>query len=238
VTSPMEMTVEELKRKLQAMSQLGWIRSSRSGDTGVGHTLEGLLGYGEKNLFLPDWGEVEVKTTRADSSTPITLLSKSPTLVERLDRRSLVRRHGYWDPARQRQALYVTIDAVAPNSQGWIMKINEELDRIEFLHRGELVAYQDVTELSRKLEEKVSNLVLIIAERKREEKTEFFRYAEAYLLGNAAIDRLLTLLQTGVITFDWRMHLKDTGAVRDHGAVYRIAERNLHKLYTRREKLL
>lgn len=238
MTSVLEMTVEELRRKLSNIKEVGWIRSARRGPTGVGHTLEGLLGYAENNISLPDWGTFEVKTTRKDQSNLVTLFSKVPKRVPGITPRSLVEEHGYWDGEKGRQALYVTVTATEVNTQGWIMCLNSMENRIEFFHNGDMVAYQDLVELQDIVSKKVSNLVLILAERKTEGGTEFFRYDEAYLLADADAENFGQLILDGYIVFDWRMHIKSSGRVRDHGPGYRILEKSMVHLYNHREQLV
>ena len=238
MTSVLEMTVEEIKRKIEKLKGLGWVRSYRKGNTGVGHTMEGLLGYGENNIALPDWGILEIKTTRRDSSTPITLFSKSPALVPKTSRKVFMEKHGYWDDKRERQALYCTLNAISENSLGWKMVVDRGADSILFMHHGVTVATQDPTSLKEKMAEKLSNLVLIIADRKQEGKDEYFQYNEAYLLAGADHEHLLDLIEVGDITFDWRMHLKASGTVRDHGPGYRMLETKLPNLYGHKERLV
>jgi hypothetical protein len=238
MTSVIEMTLDELTRKIEKLKDLGWIRSYRRGNTGVGHTMEGLLGYGENPLALPDWGIFEIKTTRRDSKTPVTLLSKTPKRIPGISREEFMRDHGYWDEERKRQALYCTLNAIKENSLGWILSISRAEGLINFIHNKEVIATQDVSSLQKKFEEKITNLVLIIADRKKDGKDEYFRYSEAYLLAKADIDRLLDLLESGDITFDWRMHLKKSGTVRDHGPGYRMLETKLPKLYNHIERLV
>ncbi len=62
MTSVLEMTVEELKRKIEKLRDLGWVRSYRKGNTGVGHTMEGLLGYGLCKIIQGFRGELTTKS--------------------------------------------------------------------------------------------------------------------------------------------------------------------------------
>ena len=45
------MTLLELKRKLRAIQALGFVKTHRTGDTGIGKTLEDLLGIKENNML-------------------------------------------------------------------------------------------------------------------------------------------------------------------------------------------
>ncbi len=238
MTSIHEMTIEELRKKLEKLKDYGWIRSYRRGSTGIGHTMEGLLGFAENNLSIPDWGTVEIKSARRNSTSPISLLTKMPRIIEGLSRIDLVRKHGYWDTKQQRYALYTTLTATSVNSLGWKLFVNHSTQRIEFTHNNEIVAFQDFVQLQKALQKKVTNLVLIIADSRKEGKFEYFNYNEAYILSDADIKNLLILIENGDISFDWRMHLKTTGSVRDHGPAYRMQERKLINLYAVRKRLI
>lgn len=238
MTSLVEMTVEELARKIQNVKELGWVRTARRGPTGIGHTLEGLLGYAENNISIPDWGVFEVKATRKDQRNLITLISKVPKLAEGITSRKLITEHGYWDRKMERQALYCTVSATDANSLGWRMTIDPLQTRIAFEHRGQAMAFQEIALLKDALSKKIGNLVLVSASRKLERREEFFHYDEAFLLANADLNRVTALLREGSILFDWRMHMRPDGSVRDHGPGYRMFEADLPKLYSIRKKLV
>ena len=70
-----QLSLEKFKIKFEQIKKLNWIRSKRKGPTGVGQTLEHLLGLTENNIALPDLGTVKLKAHRADSSSMITLFT-------------------------------------------------------------------------------------------------------------------------------------------------------------------
>ena len=73
-------TKESLKEELREIRSLGWVENKRKGnDGGVGNTLEDLLGIEENNLPLPNAGEWELKTQRADTTSLITLCHMEPS---------------------------------------------------------------------------------------------------------------------------------------------------------------
>jgi len=73
------MTLPELKRKLKAIKALGFVKTHRKGDTGIGKTLEDLLGIKENNIPLPDIGEIaELKAYRRSASSMLTLFTLEP----------------------------------------------------------------------------------------------------------------------------------------------------------------
>lgn len=48
------MGIDELKEKLSALKEGGYVVSMRRGNTGIGYTLETLLGVDENNLQTPE----------------------------------------------------------------------------------------------------------------------------------------------------------------------------------------
>lgn len=75
---------EELKLKIKAIHDLGFIRSITPGDPGVGDTLEHALGINRNNAKSPDYRGIELKATRLTrngtkrNKTRATLFTKVP----------------------------------------------------------------------------------------------------------------------------------------------------------------
>lgn len=71
-------TLDDFIREYKRIINMGWIKAHRSGPTGIGKTLEDLLGIKENNLDMPDFGEYELKSCRIDSNSMLTMFTKSP----------------------------------------------------------------------------------------------------------------------------------------------------------------
>jgi hypothetical protein len=232
------LTREELIERLEWVQTQGWVKGEEMGDGTHGHTLEVLLGVPENNFAIPDLGEFELKSSLKDANTPVTLFSKVPTRIGSRSLSEFIQRHGYWDEKKNRQALYCTISATEKNSLGWLITIDHEEKRIEFLHQDQKVAHQEIIPLKDIISRKVQNLALVIAERMKLDGIKRYRYSKAYLLTGADSELLVKLIQQGAITFDWRMHIKPDGSARDHGSAYRMKEKNLLLLYKNKRRLL
>ena len=74
-------TLEDFISKYQNIVNTGWITTHRSGPTGIGKTLEDLLGIPENNLHEPDFGEYELKSCRINSKSMLTMLHKRHNLL-------------------------------------------------------------------------------------------------------------------------------------------------------------
>lgn len=71
-------TLEDFIREYRKIKEMGWIRTHRAGPTGVGKTLEDLLGIEENNHDAPDFGEYELKSCRVNSQSMLTMFTKTP----------------------------------------------------------------------------------------------------------------------------------------------------------------
>lgn len=71
-------TLEEFISSFEQIRDIGWIRTHRSGPTGIGKTLEDLLGIPENNYDEPDFGNYELKSCRINSNSMLTLFTKTP----------------------------------------------------------------------------------------------------------------------------------------------------------------
>ena len=74
-------TLGDVKKQLLDIKSMGFIKTHRVHDTGIGKTLEDLLGVSENNIKLPDIGDTELKAKRIDSGSMLTLATKSPLPV-------------------------------------------------------------------------------------------------------------------------------------------------------------
>ena len=72
------MEFEEFLVKIKEIENMGYIKSHRLGDTGIGKTLEDVLGLVENNIAGPDFSVYELKSGRKDSSSMLTLFTKAP----------------------------------------------------------------------------------------------------------------------------------------------------------------
>ena len=64
---------------------------------------------------------------------------------------------------------------------------------------------------------------------------EYFHYIEAQYTQNPYIDKLQTLIETGIITLEYAMHLKPSGVVRHHGFSFKIKANQQESLFSKPE---
>jgi hypothetical protein len=72
------ITYSELLEKLKAIKKMGYVKTHRAGNKGIGKTLEDLLGITENNVPGPNATMIELKSARKNVSSMLTLFTKSP----------------------------------------------------------------------------------------------------------------------------------------------------------------
>src|SRR3989339_2187904 len=87
-------TLAKIKKELTTLKELGWIKSNRKHNTGIGKTLEDYLKIKENNIALPNFGIMELKSQRINTISMMTLFTKSP---EGITNSEIRKRFGYPD---------------------------------------------------------------------------------------------------------------------------------------------
>lgn len=75
----MQENIKKFKELFLRSKKLGFIKSHRSNNTGIGKTFEDICGIIENNFDAADFEGIEIKSHRAMSNSYITLFTKSPT---------------------------------------------------------------------------------------------------------------------------------------------------------------
>ncbi len=233
------MRLLELTKRLQSLRDKGFVKTIRKGPTGIGHLLEHELELKENNIAIPDiGGRVELKATRRNASSLITLFTFNKG-VWRIKQADLIAKYGYMDE-NERHALYNIVNMKTPNSQGFYLTIDIEkhLIILRNVSVNNSIAEWSTYVIAGKFMTKLDRLVLILADSKYEEDAEYFHYNEAYLLEEPTPDKFLEAFEKNELMIDLRMHLKESGGVRNHGTGFRISEKNLMDLYARIKQLM
>jgi len=234
------MTLTEIEKRLKALKAKGYIDSLRKGPTGIGYTFEYELGLKETNVSIPDLGgRVELKATRKNSSSLITLFTFNKG-VWKISQKDLIKTYGYKDE-KGRQAFYNVVWQNSANSQGLLIESDEKenLVKIMSVKTGQLIAEWSVFNLVAKFVTKFERLIFIMAHSKRNvENKEQFHFAEAYYLEKPSVKSFIKSFKNGNIGIDIRMHLKPNGSVRNHGTGIRVYESKLLSLFEKSRSLL
>lgn len=233
------MQLNQLIRKLVNLKEKGFIKSLRKGPTGIGHLLESELDLDETNIAIPDiGGRVELKATRRNVNSLITLFTFNRG-VWRVKQKEIIDKYGYVDE-QGRKALYNIVNTKTPNSQGFYLISDPSKHLVILKNKNEqnIIAEWSTYVIAGKFMTKLDRLLLIFADNKFENDTEYFHFNEAYLLEHPTPEQFLEAFAKNELMIDLRMHLKEAGGVRNHGTGFRISEKNLTDLYAKKRKLL
>lgn len=239
----MIQTLDDFIREFTKIKEMGWIRTHRSGNTGIGKTLEDLLGIPENNIQGPDFGEYELKSGRKNSSSMLTILTKSPSPAK--SNTYLRLKYGYSSSAytNDKKVLHSTLNAVNFTNiadTGLELKLEYDDDKIYIRSRTEIEnVFWTKNELKRKFESKIKNkIVYVKADSRNSGSNEEFYFNEAYLVYGFSYESLVDLLQKGKIYLDLRIGQYPNGKTHDHGTAFRIREIDQDLLFTNRQRLV
>jgi hypothetical protein len=222
----MKLTTTEFSSKFRDIREMGYVPTLRNGPTGIGFTLETMLGIKENNDASPDIEGAELKAHRANSSNLITLFTfnnkawKMPPL-------EAVKKYGSLDKDG-RKGLYYTM-SLKPNSAGLFLFI--EKDSISVRHvSGEIVVQWSLEALSARFIKKLPSLIFVTALTELRDDKEYFHFQRAQLMKDTSPELLRNQFELENIVVDLRLHDKGTRA-RNHGTGFRAYENKLPQLF-------
>ncbi len=231
---------EELIQKLREIKEQGWIRTHRKGNTGIGKTLEDLLGIKENNIPGPNAAMIELKAIRKNVSNMITLFTKSP--LPKGANTILLERYGYESRrGNKRKELHITISAKEFNNiKGKTgLKVDIKGNRVDIINiDNEVLGYWEKETLEDSFEKKLPKLLLVMADARGSGSNEEFWYNEAWLLSGFDFDNFVRLLKEGIILVDIRIGQYPDGRTHDHGTAFRIFPDKLDLCFSHRERIM
>lgn len=212
-----------------------FIKTLKRGPRGVGYTFETLMGIKENNDQRADYKGIEVKTFRSKElnmtgAGKSNLFLKEPTWKDGLSSiAERVKKYGYIDK-NGRYALYSTVK-IQENSHGLKFEIIDTRDEIEIEKKSVPVAFYPYSDIEKRLKEKNAETVFIAAQTKgREDEEEFYYRTLTYYI-NPTLSSFMELMASGDIMLELRMHINESGAVRNHGSAFRVTKNKLPSLF-------
>jgi hypothetical protein len=248
------MDYQEFLKRIAKIKAMNYVETHRDGPTGIGKTLEDLLEIKENNIAGPDFSNCELKATRKNSASMITLFTKK---FQPDSGKKLLQEYGYKQrkvsssykqitltgeepeasmiPLEDKE-LHSTVDSSKPNSLG--LKLSVGRDRVFIENNKNVEAYYDFTVLDQALKKKYNNLIHVLAEHKKVQKKEYFWYNEAYLYQGFRFETFLQLIRDGKMKVDIRIGHYPNGNPHDHGTGLRIMPQYLPKCFDSVKKVL
>lgn len=230
----------QLISKLRKIKKSGYVKTHRAGDTGIGKTLEDLLGIEENNIPGPNGRLIELKSARKNAKSMLTLFTKSP--LPKKANSLLLQRYGY--PSKRgnnRKELHTTVNAKSYNTlKGKVgFKIDIKEDRIELTSESkEVLGYWDKRTLAMSFERKLPKLLYVKADSRGSRANEEFWFNDTWLLTGFDFENFVNLLKEGTILVDIRIGQYPDGRPHDHGTGFRVMPDKLDLCFAHREKVM
>jgi hypothetical protein len=228
-----------LINRLKEIHKKGYVRTHRKGPTGIGKTLEDLLGITENNVPGPNAHNIELKSERKNAKAMITFLTKSP-LPEGANSK-LLKQYGYIPEGSDRKKLHTMVNALDFNTLRGNIGFRADVlnDRINIVtNKNEIVCFWTEDILRTYFENKYNDLLYVIAEHRGSGDKEEFWYNEAYFLEGFGFDNFKDLVKKGVIFIDIRIGRNPNGSVHDHGTGFRTASKNFNLCFETRKRII
>ena len=235
----LDPAVVELLDMIREISRRGFVPTLRAGDTGIGMTLETMLGIKANANKAPDYKGIEIKAKRlsARASNRVTLFSQVPNwgLCPIGSAWNLLSTYGYHRNGKLR--LNHEIDAKGPNSLGFYLAVDAAKDWLKQEHKepgaknGKHVATWELATLRTRLSEKHPQTFWVGAKVRGGRDAEEFHYVQVQHTRQPKVRNFDALLEGGLVSVDYLMSQKGPTSVRDHGYLFKMHPRDFDALF-------
>lgn len=201
-----------------------WMPAEILADTGIGRTVESILGIEMNASKEPDFKGIELKSHREASRVRNTLFTQTPewSMSRLKSSKAIVEEYGYIPEGYSHKSLHVTLTANRPNQQGLGLSIQPESQLLEadefsqtesedgIFRKVNDVAVWRLIKLHERLLTKHRETFWIDAETKRDNGRELFRVTEILHTKNPIPSQFDVLLDQSQITVDFLL-CRDSG---------------------------
>lgn len=233
-----------LKQKFEEIKEMGWIKSCRKGNTGIGYTFEKLLGKEEDTLCLPDYNGIEIKTHRKNSKSYVTLFNYNPIGESSYELKRILKSYGYRHSKNRNIKLLNSniycnyIKDVGVNYK-FSLCVDDAKKRIYLLVFDRLglfvekKAYWTFETIKDKLYNKLQYLAYVEADSKFINGIEYFRYNKISFYKLKDFETFIDLVKKAKIKISFLISgiFGDDDIINSHGTSFSIKADNLNLLF-------
>lgn len=194
-----------------------WMPSELLADTGIGRTVESVLGIPMNASKLGDYKGIELKSKREKAKVRSNLFTQAPNwnLSKLKSGQEIVRKYGYIPEGYTHKCLHVTLSSTRPNPQGLGLKVDYDKDWLEANEyaltpndKGLFKKLNDVSvwllmDLHERLLTKHHETFWIDVDNRIDQGKEFFRVTAIEHTKNPLPPQFDILLEQGKITVDF-----------------------------------
>lgn len=242
----MNNNICKLYKKFYEIKNMGYVKTVRSGYTGVGATFEKLIGKDEESFEIPDYYGIEIKCKRSYSKAYITLFNAVPTGSGYYEVKRLRDNYGY--PYKYDKALKMLYTDVFCNCYTKVglwyyfkLSIDYDKERIVLLiynYNKELIddfTYWDFGVLKEKLERKLQYLALVRAWPNCIDGVDYYNYYKMNVYTLKGFNYFIRAIEEGKIKILIRVgsytDAKRYGMVSSHGVGFCIKDEDIRAVF-------
>lgn len=242
--------LKNLKEEFKRIKNMGYVKATRSGPTGIGKTFEDLLGKKEDSLELPNYHGIEIKTKRGYTRSYTTLFGATPQGKKEFEIKRLRNAYGYPDAVYKNQKLLQ--NSIQANCSTLIggrflfkLVVDYEKQKIFLLITDknmnfiEKKSYWSFDVLKEKLERKLQYMALVKAWPSTINNEDYYKYYDIDFYKLKSFDEFIRLIEDGTIrvTFKIGVFRKGirAGELHDRGTSFEIQEIDMFKLFDKIE---
>lgn len=239
---------KELYKEFKKVNKLGWIKGRRRGPTNVGYTFEYLINKEEDTFFVPDYGNIEIKTIRNKSGNRIHLFCATPDGDFLFPIQRLLDNLGYPDKD------YPDCKVLNTSTNGWnyswigyykktklILDNKEKLLRLIAKRKNETEIDVSISWsyelLKERLNLKLKYLAIIETDSKWYNHEEYFYYKKIKFYKLRSFHIFLILLRLGIVNVTFKIGLYKKGnkfkQIHDRGTEFSINRKLIFLLFKR-----
>jgi len=229
----------ELLDMIREISRRGFIPTLRPGDTGIGMTLETMLGIKANSSKKPDFKGIEIKSKRLKRTrdSRYELFSQIPnwSMCPIGSAWNLLRDYGYM---KEKLRLSHEHDAAKPNSLGLMLDVDVGNDWLRHIHVDRVTGSKkhlltwEMEVLRARLLEKHGQTFWVGARVRGKKHEEEFHYIQVRHTRAPKVRNFDALLESGAITMDLTLsQFEGKQRARDHGYLFKIKGSDFDALF-------
>ena len=236
----------KLKNEFKRIKNMGYVKATRCGLTGIGKTFEDLLGKEEDNLEAPDYHGIEIKTKRGYSRCYTTLFGATPQGKKEFEIKRLRSAYGYPDSVYKNQKLlHASVQANCSTLVGnrFLFKLVVDYEQQKifllitdmYMNFIEKKSYWTFETLKTKLERKLQYLALVKAWPNEINGEMYYKYYDIDFYKLKDFEEFIKLIEDGTIRITFKIGIFRkgfrAGKLHDRGTGFEIQEIDMLKLF-------
>ena len=129
-----------------------------------------------------------------------------------------------------RYALYSTVK-IDESRHNLKFAIVSPAEKVNIERQSVPIAFYKLDDIIKRLKEKHNETAFIAAQAKGSGSSEAFHYRTLTYCVNPSVSSFMTLLASGNIMLELRMHINSAGGVRNHGSAFRVMKNRIPDLF-------